>query len=338
MLAAAAQQQFQVQSLPKAPSKTEIATGLLKRFASGTVSLVTAPIHWLSQTSYYYLIGYGEGSQAPSNWSWTYSAEDLSRVYNKTFSFLREGYYPFNGKQVECRDQLNTAIEKTEKLKLNILSGLKSFEGKETTKMSLIRKDPIQVGFELKKEGLNPVLVNPAHPTIPGSGYKLGCKGLEEELFRRSGLSFAIDRLLDRRENTYYPIDTAHHLYTPDCPFIRHGHDQQYALLPQPETLSVLSSPPIDMRTGKESKRFEEETTKIVYGQLYAAASKQHDAIVLTDFGCSNFNNDPTKIAQIYKDTLESDKFKKVFKNVTFAVSDANFKAFYDVFVKVKTQ
>ncbi|NGX36986.1 MAG: hypothetical protein K1000chlam2_00132 [Chlamydiae bacterium] len=328
-------------------------TGCIHQITSAALWLIKAPFHcfyasaqWVWQKAYQALIGSGPGAQYPSSGS-AYSNTDMINVMNQTTSVLKEGKYDYKGKIVDFLQAAKDATKSTEKQDAIYTRASQINVGSNRTQFAVIRKDAVEVAIDLKKQGYNPALLNPANAFTPGGSYKTGARAMEEDLCRRSSLSLAIDSRNEEQTQNFYPLKHSALLYSRDIPFIRHGRDGNYSYLPQPERISVITSAAIDLRHDKspysnDHPEFIAETTRRVYAQLLCATNKGHDCVVLTAFGCGAFKNKPEEVAKIYKEVIDT-KFKEIFKNITFAIIEdhnskkehnpnGNVKPFRDVF------
>lgn len=127
-------------------------------------------------------------------------------------------------------------------------------------------------------------------------------------------------------------IHESHCLYTPKIPFKIEGKEN-------PIELAVISA----AAPNKNSAPYNNPAMKIradfimiqtVRSVLYAAAKEGVENLVLGAFGCGAFGWDPKTVADIFHIQLRDD-FKGIFKNVIFAIpnaNSANHKAFAEKF------
>lgn len=312
---------------------------------------------------YHMFMGYGEGSQAPTGSF--YSNSDMRDVWQKTKQDLDHGSYSLGGKTVQLEPALSQAAKNTFKrtqstwrwfIDLLLFGKTYFFRGGKThaslghkTEITVIDRDAIDVAVDLKTQGFNPALLNPANAYTPGGGYKSGACAMEEDICRRSGLAYAIDRVHGKVRN-FYTLKSSELLYNPDVPVFRRGRDQRYAYMDRAVNVSMITSAAIDLNPRHKAnsyyhnndKAFQAETERRIYSQLSVAADQKNDAVVLTAFGCGAFRNNPETVAKIYKKVIDT-HFQGVFKKITFAVindhntghahnPNGNFKPFKDAF------
>ena len=89
----------------------------------------------------------------------------------------------------------------------------------------------------------------------------------------------------------------------------------------------------------KMEPKYEEGTRKKIATLLSVASATGHSCLVLSALGCGAFQNPPIHIALLFKEALDSPKFKRKFRKIVFAVyrkgaaaSEANYAAFEEVF------
>lgn len=279
---------------------------------------------------------YGEGAQGSSTWFSGYTNADMKSIWQTTGRDCRKGGYMHNGQMVSLQPYLDQCIKKTFKVSPSVWRWFAElFTGKtyksqgHDTRIQVISKDALELAISFKKQGLKTALLNPANAYTPGGGYLYGARAMEEDLCRRSGLAFAIDKkhmgwwnYLRTMGN--YPLWGSSLLYNPDVPIFRKGREGAYAYLPAPVTISMITSAAIDLNHGKHNYRqnpeaFAKETERRIYAQLSVAADQGNEAVVLTAFGCGAFHNPPELVAKLYKKVIDS-HFHGVFKNIAFAV------------------
>ncbi len=186
----------------------------------------------------------------------------------------------------------------------------------QQTCVEVVNKDALDVAIELQKQGLNPLLLNPANAKNLGGGYTNGASAMEEDLCRRSALSTSLKHV-----QVQYPLINKC-VYAPDVPVFRHGNAQDYAYLEEPIPVSMISIAAINLQKEHPSPdEFYHQTTKLIYNQLRLADIQGHDALVLTAFGCGAFHNDPEEVAKIYHHVITV-FFPHQFAKITFAILD----------------
>ena len=112
-------------------------------------------------------------------------------------------------------------------------------------------------------------------------------------------------------------------LYSPDVPVFR-GDDG--SLLEEPYCVAMITSPavnagpPLQYQPHRRAEIRPAMWTRILK-VLSAGVTHGHDAMVLGAWGCGAFGNDPTEIAELFRQALDAN-FRGTFRRVAFAVLD----------------
>jgi uncharacterized protein (TIGR02452 family) len=203
----------------------------------------------------------------------------------------------------------------------------------------------------MDKGAKKPVLLNLANAYSAGGGVLTGCTAQEEELCRCSTLLHAIgenERLaaLPPEGSAYVykqPIPQGGVVYSPNVQFFRGTRAEGYPLWKTPMQAGVISAAGPDLRTkSKESAisltEYKKIVTTTIESILRVAAANHHDAVVLGAIGCGAFRNPdwekkqltdkngpktiPELVSSLFKEVLEKDEFKEVFKEISFGIFD----------------
>jgi len=195
-------------------------------------------------------------------------------------------------------------------------------------------------------------VLNFASATTPGGGVTKGSSAQEESLCRCSTLYPALtapalwDVYYSVKREARNPLYTDALIYTPNVTICK-TDDQFPERLEQSDWTEVdvitCAAPNLRQRPGNMYNL--DQSAPVVVSQeellalhksrarhiLTVAASKGVDAIVLGAFGCGAFHNDPTVVAEAYKDVLE--EMKGYFSLIEFAIycrpqETANYDAF----------
>lgn len=172
-------------------------------------------------------------------------------------------------------------------------------------------------------------VLNFASAYNPGGGFLGGSMAQEESLCYCSNLYYL--QLLFKDEFYNYNKQfrtkcyTDRMIYTPDTVFIKNS---LFHLLPNPKLANVLTSPAVNLRAALDDKEDEKFCLEIMKQRMYKIllvfANSGNDRIILGAYGCGIFRNDPTTIAEYWKEMLDAG-FKYQFKEIVFAVYDTSF-------------
>lgn len=195
-------------------------------------------------------------------------------------------------------------------------------------------------------------VLNFASATTPGGGVTKGSSAQEESLCRCSTLYPALtsnalwDAYYSVNRAARNPLYTDALIYTPNVTICK-TDDQFPERLEQSDWTEVdvitCAAPNLRQRPGNMYNLDQSAPVVVSPEELLAlhksrarhiltvAASKGVDAIVLGAFGCGAFQNDPTVVAEAYKDVLE--EMKGYFSLIEFAIycrprETANYDAF----------
>ena len=195
-------------------------------------------------------------------------------------------------------------------------------------------------------------VLNFASATTPGGGVTKGSSAQEESLCRCSTLYPALtsnalwDAYYSVNRAARNPLYTDALIYSPGVTICK-TDDQFPERLEQSDWVEVdvitCAAPNLRQRPGNQYNLDQSAPVVVSPEELLAlhknrarhiltvAASKGVDAIVLGAFGCGAFQNDPTVVAEAYKDVLE--EMKGYFSLIEFAIycrprETANYDAF----------
>jgi uncharacterized protein (TIGR02452 family) len=162
--------------------------------------------------------------------------------------------------------------------------------------------------------------------------YFLPCfiSGLEESIARSSSLYSTVSQ--DKFLSSFYAFNKRDKLclyshriiYSPLVVIFK---DDAGHLLSDPYCANIVTSPApnagIVSKRHKDAPRMISETLiERIRRILYIFHANGDDTLVLGAFGCGVFRNNPIEVASVFKQELDSDKFKFSFRKVVFAILD----------------
>jgi uncharacterized protein (TIGR02452 family) len=211
-------------------------------------------------------------------------------------------------------------------------------EGK--TKFAVIDGTTLDAALAMKlHDKTKSVLVlNFASARHPGGGFLTGAIAQEESLCRASVL---FNCLNSAHVQTFYQnnIDSNDKAYSdamifsPNVPFFRNSNND---FLPEPIFLHVISCAGVN-----QSKKKFKNASQMMYQRIKRILTLASccPRVVLGAFGCGVFKNNPTEIAAIFKQLLQTD-FNNVFEEIVFAIygNETCLEAFEFAFRKLEKQ
>mmetsp|Transcript_1685 Transcript_1685/g.2294 ORF Transcript_1685/g.2294 Transcript_1685/m.2294 type:complete len:394 (+) Transcript_1685:336-1517(+) len=240
----------------------------------------------------------------------------------------------------------------------------------ETTTISIIYGSSLDVGMYLQgrypKDGHIGIL-NSASGKNPGGKFRRGTIS-QEDCICRASLLYPCLKQYENVPHHYYYVNnkpkyqgssSACAIFSPKVPVIRED-TVQGDLLDTYQTFSFVSIPapnafvlgkcqetnsvPKAQTPGAQQRNEDYETIPIkeaMYDRCFRAlcmfAEHECTDLVLCAYGCGVHGNNPTKIAETFRDILATSDFQGRFRTVAFAIQPsrkANYKAFADVFPK----
>lgn len=248
-----------------------------------------------------------------------------------------------NKKGEKVRLNINPSVNNTcfisHKSKIKIQKSRPTEEGK----IEMVFCTTIGAARRLFIEGYeNIAALNFACPTIPGGLFLGGAVAQEESCCRCSGL---YKTLLSQPEfyknNENEPqsgLFTDGMIVSPKVPVYR---DDVCEYLDEPFYIDFITSPAPEAYTYRRNeKRNPEKKLKNVLDKriqkiLIECINRDYDAIILGAYGCGVFANDPTVIADIFKEYLIKKKYKNYFSKVIFAIFSPNNPSLMETFSNI---
>ena len=276
---------------------------------------------------------------------WIYFKRLRKLIYHQTSSILEKGYY-FVEKNKILLNQNNTfekSIKFTKRYKDTrciLLDDNDNDNNLCKTSIKVLNIDCIDAGYQLLKDGYNPIVLNCGGSRHAGGGWKDGAGAQEENLFRRTSFSVSLNK---NTNNELYPIPKYGCIYSPNIVVFRGNEiNQGYKLLEKPFQMTFITGCMIK-RPKHENNKYRQIICNKIRSIFRVSLHHKHDSIVLTAIGCGDFKNDPQIIAQLFKQVMNENEFKGKFKMIVFAILDdhntrkshnphGNLKPFADVF------
>ena len=259
-----------------------------------------------------------------------------AEIFRQTVDIVNSGGYVLNGKEI--------AVDKTE-IATNTeffdeRFSLKKVEHEQNTRFAVIEADCLEVAELLLKAGFHPCVLNMASERNPGGGVLTGSGAQEENLFRRSNLFASLYQFANYatqydvvKSAKHYPLDrNSGGIYSQNATVFRSSENSGYALFDAPFQVSVVSVPAINRPDLVEvdgqlriAQHLMEPTKEKMRTILRISGKYEHNALVLSAFGCGAFCNPPEHIALLFKEVFAENEFINRFALVVFAIiSDYN--------------
>ena len=252
-------------------------------------------------------------------------------IFQQTVEIVKSGGYVLNGKHI--------TVDKTE-IAANTeffdeKFSLKECQSSQDTKFSVIEADCLEVAELLLKAGFEPCVLNMASGRNPGGGVLNGSGAQEENLFRRSNLFFSLYQFANYAEQygvvkstKQYPLDrNCGGIYSHNVTIFRSSENSGYTLLDAPFWVSVVSVAALNRPDLIEvdgqlriAQHLIEPTKEKMRTILRIAGKYNHNALVLSAFGCGAFCNPPEQVAVLFKEVFAETEFKNRFALVVFAI------------------
>lgn len=272
--------------------------------------------------------------------NWREAKSLRSRVFFNTVDFVNQGHYETNDGTFVDLDSFPDPFDGT--LFYNQVHNHNFTSQPEPTIIDVINDDCILVGKKLKDEGLNPVVLNMASAETPGGGCTRGSMAQEEQIFYRSDIflslfpfhkemaeRFMLDDNEEFKMRDRYPIKKFGGIYTPSATIFRKSEDTGYELMDEPFTLAFVSvaafrRPPL-LNENTLDPHIVVDTMKKIRTILRIGLLNNHDAIVLSAWGCGAYQNPPKHMAKLFHKVIEEEEFKNKYKKIVFAIiEDSN--------------
>lgn len=248
----------------------------------------------------------------------------------ETMDILKKGEYELpKGKRVSILKELNDSILYSllyRPEELDALLEQESDKGCHSMVIEVTGETTLEASKRLIDEGCSQVAcLNFASAKNPGGGFLTGSRAQEESIARSSGLYPAIAQMKEmydynkRRKTGFY---SDYMIFSPNVPVFRHdrGH-----LLEEPYLVSVITSPAVNAGVVRKYERDKiKEIDKVMLTRikkvLMVAKAQKQEHVVLGAFGCGVFENLPSKVAKLFKEALEDERFQNHFKKIVFAI------------------
>lgn len=258
--------------------------------------------------------------------------EERTKIYEETIDIVKDGYY-------ESVNGVDNGFSYTE----NMINGTK-FYGKKVkidhnalpkceTVIKVVNNDCLYEAEDMVKRGLFPAVLNMASFHTPGGGVTRGSAAQEESIFRRTNIFQSLYQFneigtqygIEQREERY-PLDyNFGGIYTPYVTVFRASEADNCELLDEPFMISVISVPAVKkprLQNGKVVPWVVDVIKNKIRQILDIALEHEHDALVLSAFGCGAYGTPPNEMARFFKEVLDNDKYKNVFEEISFAIID----------------
>lgn len=255
-------------------------------------------------------------------------------IYEQTIQIVKQGEYKLDDKNIALDNSKiteETVFYTKPKQLTPSASDIK-------TKFAVIEADCIEAADLLEKAGYNVCMLNMANRQNPGGGVMEGAGAQEENIFRRSNLLLSLYQFtnyanqygINQNSENSYPLDRdTGGIYSKDVTIFRGSEHSGYRLLKNPFKISIVSVPAINKpKLNHVDGNFQispeliEPSKEKIRTILRICGKNNHDALVLSAFGCGAFRNPPQHMAELFKAVFNESEFINQFKLVVFSIID----------------
>jgi len=231
--------------------------------------------------------------------------ETLIKVFEDTMKLVEDGAIETNSSTLKCD-----------------FSDINSEEETETPNIIVSPLDSVSYIKE-NIEGKTCIL-NMASYKRGGGGVRNGSNAQEECLFRCSNLFETVDQ-------KFYPLKEDECLYTKDAVFFKDFYyNRMDPVIVDVVTIAAINLNKdsyydfganrwVDILEDKDDNYINHTKDKIRL-MLSVAEKNNVNTLVLGAWGCGVFKNDPTEMAEMFKQVLIDEKYATKFKKVVFAI------------------
>lgn len=259
---------------------------------------------------------------------------ERKEIAKSTVQIMEQGFYDYAGKRVDIEEAqrnseqgsvLVTPAEAEAILEAYHEQTMPSERSQPKQRVANIAT--VQAILELHQAGAQRVgVLNFASAKNPGGGFLGGAMAQEESLAASSGLYGSL-----LRHPAYYQANRAnksmmyshHAIYSPEVVFFR---DEQFQLLAEPVTASVLTLPAVNYGQVLLKGEDPEQAARVMKERMSLALSlfarEGHRVLVLGAYGCGVFRNDPYQVAKWWKELLGKEGYGIHFDEIIYAVLD----------------
>ncbi|MFB9276736.1 TIGR02452 family protein [Cohnella cellulosilytica] len=254
-------------------------------------------------------------------------------IAHETVRVMEQGWYEYEGRRIDFSAQQKRSEE------ASVLISPEQGRERESRvqnpevrsgkgRRSVANEPTVKAILDFAQAGKPRVgVLNFASAKNPGGGFLNGAMAQEESLAVSGGLYGTL-----LRNEQYYKANRAcssmmytdYAIYSPDVVFFR---DERFELLQAPVTASVLTLPAVNygqvLLKGEDAGKAERTMKDRMRLALAIFASMGDINLILGAYGCGVFRNDPFKVADWWKELLDSEGYGALFAEIRFAVLDA---------------
>ncbi|WP_299107484.1 TIGR02452 family protein [uncultured Tenacibaculum sp.] len=247
----------------------------------------------------------------------------------ETVSILEKGWYLSKDRtEVDIKNEIEKAVKNTKYFKSEELENLTQkikTDSNFNTNISITNEDSISCIIRLSKiEGRKIMCLNFASAKNPGGGFLNGSLAQEESLASSSALYVTQNSVFDfytKHRNMKSGIYSDDMILSPDVPVFRSADGN---LLENSVLCNFITSPAVNLGVVKSREadlvsQVPQIMSKRIEKMLSICVDRNYDTLILGAWGCGVFQNDPSTIAQLFNEQLNT-KFKGTFKDVVFAI------------------
>jgi uncharacterized protein (TIGR02452 family) len=264
----------------------------------------------------------------------------LTDIMNDTLTTLKKGYY-INSRGEKVSLDLKPAAQSVYPFSND--GGKKVRSGSYQTSLYLAYVDCLRIAQNCAERKLNPIVVDAASEGHFGGGYLDGAAAQEENLCRRTGLSFAVNPLHQVQQQDFYPL-TRHGdhavLHVENVPVIRGEESKGYPYLDQPfdTAFAIVAAEnfnlehqrkkgiqnPKQLLTDTEGRLYmppdsADRTKKKLRTVLEMAALNNHKSLVMVALGCGAFQNPPAQVCEMLMQLI-TEEFPHSFQEIHISI------------------